>query len=218
MKKYSIYIFDLDGTITDTTGVWLDIYREGLTQLGITPPDDKTLAWYTHDWKELTKLGLAEEKVADFATLAHRLANERLPQAPLHVGALEVLQSLKGQGNRIAIFSTMDRQIFEPTMKHRNLYAIAEVSVAGTDVPHRKPHPAGILKALEDLGISSEEYNDAVYVGDKDTDIQAANGAGIDSILFFPSSHQAIYDLNELTQHKPTHVITDWQELLSVVP
>ncbi len=214
MKTYSTYIFDLDGTITDTTAVWLGIFRDGLTYLGFTPPDDKTLSWYTHDWKELMKLGLSEEQIADFAAFAYRFANERLPEAPLHVGAMEMLDALRSQKRRIAIFSTMDRAIFEPAMQHRNLYAIAEVAVAGTDVPHRKPHPSGILKALEDLGIPEEEYKDAVYLGDKDTDIQAANSAGIDSILFFPPSHQVIYDLDDLTQHNPTHVISDWQELL----
>lgn len=215
MKTYTTYIFDLDGTITNTVIVWLGIFRDGLIQLGFTPPDDRTLAWYTHDWKELMKLGLSEEQVTDFASIAHTLANERLPAAPVHKGSLEVLTALKNQGKRIAIFSTMDRQIFEPAMKHRDLYLIAEVAVAGTDVPYRKPHPAGIMKALEDLGIPQAEYGNAVYIGDKDTDIQAAHNAGIASILFYPSSHQSIYKLNELTQHNPTHVITDWQELLT---
>ena len=122
---------------------------------------------------------------------------------------------LHSSEKNIAIFSAMKRASFEPVMQHRNLYALTHVAIAGTDVPYLKPHPAGILKALEDLKIPQEEYVHAVYVGDKDTDIQAAHNAGIDSILYYPPAHQAMYDLNELKKHKPVHIITDWKELLT---
>jgi len=214
MKSYSTYIFDLDGTITNTGVVWLDIFREGLIHIGFPPPDDKTLSRFTHDWNALVQIGVPEEKIVDFETFAIAAANKRLAKSPLHVGALDVLMTLKKQEKQIAIFSTMQREVFEPAMQHRNLYAIAEVAIAGSDVSHRKPHPAGIFKALEDLGIAKAAYKNAVYIGDKDTDIQAANNAGIDSVLYYPVAHHVMYDLKELEQHKPTHIITDWQELL----
>lgn len=214
MKKYYTYIFDLDGTITNTMSVWLGIFRDGLIRFDINPPDDKTLIQYSHDWRELVKIGLPETSVSEFTKLAHILANERLPEALFHEGAEEMLSSLKAQGKRIAIFSTMDRPIFEPAMQHSDLYRFAEFAVAGTDVPYRKPHPAGILKALEDLGIPQDEFENAVYIGDKDTDIQAAHNAGIASMLFYPPAHQEMYSLEELKKHNPKHIITDWKELL----
>jgi beta-phosphoglucomutase-like phosphatase (HAD superfamily) len=125
------------------------------------------------------------------------------------------LEALKGYGKRIAIFSTMDRPIFEPAMEHRNLNAVVEVAVAGTDVEHRKPHPDGILKALQDLGIAQADYGDAVYIGDKDTDIEAAKNAGVDGILYYPAAHQLMYDLEDLRKHNPVSIIADWSELLS---
>lgn len=213
MKSYSVYIFDLDGTITDTTQVWLDLIRETLLKFGVTAPEDKILAKYTHDWKEMIKLGLPLEKLDEFTKLNHRVANERLPKAPLHDGAYEVLSKLRKKGKRVGIFSTLDRPMFEPAMEFRNLYAVSEASIAGTDVPHRKPHPAGILKTLEDLGIPQSEFVDAVYIGDKATDIQAAQNAGIDSILYYPPLHAAIYDRGELEKLNPTYVIEDWKEL-----
>lgn len=214
MKDYTTYIFDLDGTITDTLTVWLGIFRDCLLHFGITPPDDQSLSQHTHDWKQMLQLGLPEDRLEDFITLAHTYAGQRLPHAPLHEHALETLQTLKQQGKRIAIFSTLDRPIFEPAMHYRHLGEIAEAAIAGTDVQRRKPHPDGILRALEDLNIPKEQYGHAVYIGDKDTDILAAQNAGIDSVLYFPPSHQAIYDIATLAQHNPTHIINDWQELL----
>jgi HAD superfamily hydrolase (TIGR01549 family) len=215
MKNYDTYIFDLDGTITDTTSVWLDIFRDGLQYFGITAPEARILAKHTHDWRQMLEIGLAEKDLDEFTQLAHKLAKERLPEAPLHAGAYKTLETLKQRGKNIAIFSTMDRPIFEPTMEHRQLNKIVQVAVAGTDVPNRKPHPDGILKALDDLGIAKSDYMSAVYIGDKDTDILAAQNAGIDGILYYPVSHQVIYDIEELSKHNPTAVVADWQELLS---
>ena len=215
MKIYKTYIFDMDGTITDTLVVWLDLLRDCLLAFDVTPPDDKTLSQHTHDWRDMLKLGLSEEKLEAFTQMAHKLANERLPEAPFHAGAYAALETLKNHGKNIAIFSTMDRPMFEPAMQHRNLYAITKVAVAGTDVPERKPHPDGILKALRDLGMSEADKKDAVYIGDKDSDILAAHNAGIDSILFYPAAHQLFYDLEKLKAHNPTHIISDWSELIA---
>jgi HAD superfamily hydrolase (TIGR01549 family) len=213
MKQYDTYIFDLDGTITDTLVVWLGIFRDCLESQGVTAPDDQTLSKHTHDWRQMLQLGLPEEKLDAFIAQAHKLANERLPEAPVHNGAIEALQALKQAGKRIAIFSTLDRPIFEPAMEFRGLNEIAEVAVAGTDVPQRKPQPDGILKALDDLGIDKNAYAACVYIGDKDSDIQAANNAGIDGVLYYPPAHQPFYDLDKLKEHDPVAVLTDWQEL-----
>lgn len=213
MKNYSTYIFDLDGTITDTMALWLDILRDGLIEFGFTSFDDQVLIQYSHDWREFVKIGFPKEKIEALTEYFHVVANRRLPAAPLQKGAYETLELLKKRGKRIAIFSTMGRPIFEPAMHYRNLYAITDVAIAGTDVLYRKPHPDGILKALKDLEIPQEEFKNAVYVGDKDTDIQAAHNAGIDSILYYPVNHQLMYDLTDLKKNNPAYIITDWQEL-----
>ena len=212
MKSYDTYIFDLDGTITDTMPVWLGILREALVHFNVTPPDDKTLALYSHDWKQLKHIGFPEEKFDELARFIYGMANKRLPQAEFHNGAYETLEKLRNKGKRLAIYSSLDQAMFEPAMYYRNLYPLVDAAVAGTDITHRKPHPEGILKTLKKLGIPS--VSSVVYVGDKDTDIQAANNAGIDSILYYPISHSIIYDLSDLKKHHPTHIISDWQELL----
>jgi HAD superfamily hydrolase (TIGR01549 family) len=213
MKTYSTYIFDLDGTITDTASVWLGIFRDDLAEHGITPPDDKTLSAHTHDWRQMLELGLSEDKLESFTARAHELANERLPKTPLHNGAYEMLERLVNAGKRVAIFSTLDRPIFEPVISYRELDKLVSVAIAGTDVPHRKPAPDGILKALDDLNVPKDEYHDAVYIGDKDTDILAAQNAGVDGVLYYPVEHELLYELDKLAKHKPAAIIHDWREL-----
>jgi phosphoglycolate phosphatase len=214
MKMYDTYIFDLDGTITDTVSVWLGILRDALINFHVPPPDDKTLALYSHDWKQLKHIGFPEDKFDALRDFIYGLANKRLPDAEFQTGAYETLEQLKNQGKRLAIFSSLDRAMFYPAMEHRNLFSLVDVAIAGNDIPERKPNPAGIFKALEKLEISKEAYSSVVYIGDKDTDIQTAYNAGIDSILYYPIAHSMIYDLTALKKHHPTYIITDWEELL----
>jgi len=219
MKHYDTWIFDLDGTITDTTAVWIQIFRDCLKHVGVndTAFTDTEIAKYTHDWNTVIKLGVDPDKVPAFAKYAAALANKRLPDAELFPNARETLQELRARGMRVGIFSAMDRDIFEPAMRHRQLYDVAEVGVAGTDVANRKPAPDGILKALADLGVPEQDFGTVAYMGDKDTDLQAAHSAGIDAILFFPPGHQVIYDKEAVLQHKPEAVITGWQDLLTLL-
>jgi len=193
--------------------VWLGIFRDGLKHFGVEPPTDLILAKHTHDWQEMLQLGLPADRLEAFIELAHTFANERLPEASLHTGALEMLQKLKAAGKRIGVFSTMDRAIFEPALKHQGLDRFAEVAVAGTDVAQRKPAPDGIIKALDDMAVAPADYSSVVYIGDKDTDILAAHNAGIAGVLFYPPAHQAVYSRTAFLKAKPDAVIEDWTAL-----
>lgn len=216
MNLYKTYIFDLDGTITNTMSLWLDVIREALKNFGIIVQDDKTLSRYTHDWSTLLDLGLPKKNLKLFTKKVYEIINVQLSNAPFHTGAYETLEQLKNQGKRLAIFSSMNRPLFEIATSQRNLDFMVDTAIAGTDVKYRKPHPAGIFKALDDMKIPKREYKWAVYVGDKDTDIQAAQNAGINSILYYPIEHQLMYDLKEIKTHNPTHVITNWEQLLEL--
>jgi phosphoglycolate phosphatase len=213
MHEYETYLFDLDGTLTDTVMVWLGIFRDGLIECGVVPPDDRILSRYTHDWQQMLELGLPTEKLDDFIQRAHEMAIQRLPAAPLHVGAIEILKLLQNHKKRIGIYSTLDRPLLELAMEYRKLNALTDVAIAGSDVARRKPSPDGILLALNALGVSANGFASTVYIGDKDTDIQAANSAGVDGVIYYPPSHRTVYDLTELTQHHPRSVIRSWSEL-----
>ena len=51
------------------------------------------------------------------------------------------------------------------------------VVLGSYDVTRHKPHPEGILKALERMGVSKEEF---LYCGDTVLDAEAAQRAGVD--------------------------------------
>ena len=62
-------------------------------------------------------------------------------------------------------------------MKRYGLLDTLEFVIGSYDVTHHKPHPEGILKALEQIGVPREMF---LYCGDTILDAEAAQRAGVD--------------------------------------
>jgi phosphoglycolate phosphatase-like HAD superfamily hydrolase len=86
-----------------------------------------------------------------------------------------------------------------------------EAVVATDDVERPKPHPDGILRALELLGSTRE---DAAYVGDSPFDVQSAKAAGVGSIAV---TWGRIHDRAKLAEAEPDALVDTPQELLDVI-
>lgn len=215
IDKYHTFLFDLDGTLTNTGMVWLGIWRDCLADFGVIGLSDHTIAEHTHDWAESIKLGVPASELEAFAQAAYRRADERLAHAPLHSGTQRMLETLERANKHIGIVSAMDRPIFAPAIARHQLERYTDVLIAGTDVANRKPHPEAIHTALGKLGVPRDAYAGVVYIGDKGTDVQTAQSAGVDGILYFPALHHELYDQAVLLQSNPTAVIGDWRELYS---
>ncbi|MDB5455097.1 MAG: D,D-heptose 1,7-bisphosphate phosphatase [Caulobacter sp.] len=91
-------------------------------------------------------------------------------EAAMHRFHAEMNAQLEAVGGRIDAF------YFAP---HHRDAAIEAYRVA--DHPDRKPNPGMILRGLADWSVAPSE---AVLIGDKDTDIEAARRAGVEGLLF----------------------------------
>ncbi len=208
--KQMVHLFDVDGTLTNTAHIWIEIYEAGLRDLGIVPPGAREIAKHTHDFKSVVALGVREADVSVFGQSAWRRADEVVHTAPLYPGALDVLARLRSRGDKIGVVSSMYRKKLDRTLREQGINV--DVVVGGGDVPHNKPSPEGILFALKQLGVGPSVEN-VTYYGDKETDLVAAHAAGVRAVLFFPEEHQALYDLNDM-ETEPHEKLLSWTELL----
>ena len=103
-----MYIFDLDGTITDTNGLWVEVDDEFLARRGlrVTPEYTDTVARsiypiaarVTRDYYRLPDA--PEAIMAEWDALAERHYREL---APLKPGAAEFLRQCHGEGKPLAL-------------------------------------------------------------------------------------------------------------------
>jgi HAD superfamily hydrolase (TIGR01509 family) len=170
----SAALFDWDGTLVDTLAM---IYRANVVALGahgIT----MSRAWfregYTPDWKRAYReLGVPEALWDD---VSGRWAAEMTRMRPRALPwARGGLRRLRRRGVRLGLVTASTRGVVEPNLQRLNLEDAFEVLVFADDVSHGKPHPEGLLRALEAMDLPAAA---TVYVGDTVVDLEMARAAG----------------------------------------
>jgi pyrophosphatase PpaX len=210
VKKY--ILLDWDGNLAKTLDIWLDAFRAPLEKRGLNLSDEDIAASFGAFTKYLAMWGIKDIDVA--TEEADAIAQQSLPNVELYPDALEVLESLHAAKKRVALITTSPHRNVQHLLEKYNIDRFFQVVVAGDDVKNHKPHPEPLEKALDELGGNK---SDAIMIGDSDKDIGAAKNAGIDSILFYPPEHKKFYDLEKLRQLNPTHVVSDFRQILEIV-
>lgn len=122
-----MYFFDLDGTLLDSNGIWLDIDIEFLGRQGIHPVPEDYTHFVTHNsfgasavyTKERFDLSLStQEIVACWQELARdHYANHLL----LKPGAKELLETLRQKGEQISLVTSCMPHLCAAALKHHGI-------------------------------------------------------------------------------------------------
>ena len=183
---YSVYIFDLDGTLLDTLGDLAAAVNYALRKYGLPEHSiDDVRSFVGNGVRVLMQRAvpegeanpLFEEVLAAFRSyyLEHSLDTTR----PYN-GIPELLAELRRRGCHTAVVSNK----FDAATKELCRYFFAdtiEVAVGEHEAEgiRKKPAPDTVEEALRQLGVTKEG---AVYVGDSDVDILTAHNAGLPCI------------------------------------
>lgn len=181
-SKIRAVLFDLDGTLLDTDEMIWAGYRylfakyrpdyqlqEADLHEVIGPPLKDIFPRY---FQQNT-----EQLVQEYRAFCQQL-NDHDYIRPFE-GVQTTLQTLHEQGYRLAIVTTKFVQGAKEGLATFGLDHYFDAIIGLDSVVEHKPHPEGVLKALEVLGVSPEE---AVFVGDNATDILAGHAANVISI------------------------------------
>ena len=178
-----IILFDLDGTLIDSTEAILKCFDDSFKHFGLETPDDakiKALIGHPLDYMYV-HLGVDKEKVWDFVDVYKMHYRKRskpmthfLPQA---VEAIELAASFA----RLGIVTTKTGEYSRILLEHMGVMDYFEVLIGREDVTHPKPHPEPILKALHQMSASLPADN-IWMIGDTCLDLVSAKDAGIASV------------------------------------
>ena len=197
--KYRYLLADNDNTLMDFNLSERKALTETLEACGL-PADEETCAAYhrINDalWKalergETTQKQLKVERFArllerlgrtdlDAAAVAARYSDQLATHADLLPGALELLETVRGQ-MKIALVSNGVSAIQRGRLGRSPILPLLDAVIISEEIGVSKPNPRMIEAALEALGC--EDKSQAVLLGDSLTaDIPAAAAAGVDSI------------------------------------
>jgi phosphoglycolate phosphatase len=171
-------LFDLDGTLIDSTEAILESFAAAYCRFGEpVPPREAIVARIGEPLtKMFSELGTGGENVEDYvaAYKAHYRVISR-QKTRLLPGAEEAVK-LAATFARLGVVTTKTGKYSIELLEHLGLMSFFDVLVGSEDVSRHKPHPEPILKALSAMGAGPR---DAWMVGDTPMDVEAAVAAGV---------------------------------------
>lgn len=214
-------IFDLDGTILDSIGIYYQILEIVSQHLGMPmPPDDKIReATKTGDFEwDAVLPGKTRQEKDRLIKKAGIVVAEIYPtmfekNVQLIPGAKETLEHISQKGIKIGLVTSTPRQNLgakQHSLVNAGIEELLEVVIAADDVPRKKPAADPLLECSRRLGIRAE---DSVYVGDSRTDVQAGTAAGMKTVAVLTG-----FDLKDaLIRENPDAVIDSIADLKGIL-
>ena len=188
LARKTLLIFDLDGTLADSSPIHDRAFREAFAPLGIVP-DYATIAGMTTDAAVDKILSDAAVTVADKRRAALIEDKRARSLALLDTELVEIDGSVafvkRAQATyRLALCSSGSRPGVERTIALLGLATAFDPVVTADDVVRGKPDPEGFLRVLDQ---TRTDAADALVFEDADSGIEAAASAGIEAIRIEPA-------------------------------
>jgi len=176
-KSRRAVIFDLDGTLIDSTESIVNSFEHTFATVGHPPPTRQaildSISFPIEEQFRRLSLEPTREWLLVFGKHYWSTACEC---SPLFPDARDCIEELHARGVRLGLATSKRRIMAEKHLKYLGLRHLFGACIGPDDVRNPKPHPEPLLRALEALEVEAEN---AIYVGDSPVDIFAAEAAGI---------------------------------------
>jgi phosphoglycolate phosphatase len=179
--RFDAVLFDLDGTLVDTSVLWSKATRDALDafDLSLTEEEHFSLGGVLlHNL--LAEKGYDQTTIKDVKAKRDELLLPVMQkEARWKEGAADLLRHLADLPT--AIVTSAHRVMVDAMDEAIDIAAHIGVIIAGEDVaPRYKPDPYGLLLACERMQVDPTH---CAYIGDQLCDMQAADAAGMQGIL-----------------------------------
>jgi HAD superfamily hydrolase (TIGR01509 family) len=141
-----------------------------------------SLEWsrYLHE-----TVGLREPPETINAEVVRRMLARYEVELPVVPGAVEAVRRLDGEGFRLAVASSSNRELIDAVLRRIELAALFEATVSSEEVARGKPAPDVYVEAARRLDVAPEK---CAAIEDSASGIRAARAAGM-RVVAYPNRH-----------------------------
>lgn len=177
-----IILFDLDGTLIDSTEAILESFYHALERhgSGLKVTDAMITSQIGHPLEVMfAGVGIDETQidthVHSYKQHYQKISRQKTLMLPNAVEAIREASEFA----RLGIVTTKTGHYSRVLMEHFGVMEYFDVLIGFEDVEHRKPHPEPIHKALEKMGYTNQEV---WMIGDTRLDVEASQCAGVECV------------------------------------
>lgn len=184
IKKTGLIIFDLDGTLVDSSDDIAWAANKTLLYMGESERDieviKENIGWGVKVLIERLMPGEEEERIRTARGKFLEYYWEHLNvKTALYPGVLDTLEYLKGVDKKMAIVTNKQIKFTERILEELAIKKFFDMVLGGDSLANKKPHPEPVEKIIATLAVQKDM---AVFVGDSPVDCEAGKGAGIFTI------------------------------------
>lgn len=211
------FIFDLDGTLIDSTNVWADIDEKFLGDRGFEVPEDYMqiispmgayrTAVYTIERFNL-KNEMPEDLVNEWFEMAKVEYHNHIKCKPF---VKDFLQKAHNRGIKMAVATSSDRELFIPTLERENIIDYFDDIVTVGEVERGKEFPDVYLEAAKRINAGVEE---SVVFEDILTAIKGAKTGGFKVVAVSDPKSE---NIQEQIKKTADLYISSYREILKVL-
>lgn len=184
MKNYDVILFDLDGTLTDSSPGIVHSIVYALKKYDISVEDTSELRKFLgpplhESFRDF--YGFDEEKAMEAVSYYREYFSAKgILENQIYNGIPDLLKTLNDKGKRIILATSKPQEYTNRIMEHFNLAKYFEF-IAGSNMDGTRSKKAEVIAyALQECQITDKSK--AVMIGDRMHDILGAKSVGIDSI------------------------------------
>jgi phosphoglycolate phosphatase len=206
-----LFIFDWDGTLSDSVGKIVRCMQRAADEVGLRVPDEDAV-------KNIIGLGLPEAIQVLFpgeaievcerlrGCYADHFIGDEEKDSPFFTGVLETLSTLREQGHQLAVATGKSRRGLDRIFQALRLESFFHGSRCA-DETASKPHPLMLHQLLDEFSVPADE---CVMIGDTEYDMDMARQVLMPRIAVSYGAHH----LDRLRPFEPEMCLDHFPDLL----
>ncbi len=208
--KFKTALFDMDGTLIDSSKAILNSVKEAARITGLRIPTDDEIKGIIHLPSYLSfKILFPDKEPEEFDSLFLSLMRSKFKNMIKEVPKAKItLGLIREKGIGIGIVTTKDKLSAEETI--RNFHFPYDVLLTAEDTERTRPDPEPLLKAIELLNSTASQ---TFYCGDTPQDIIQGGRAGVKTIGLTTGLHSK----EELEKERPDFIFDKIEAVLTII-
>lgn len=155
-------MFDLDGTLFDSTAMWEDLDRRFLLSRGVEMPPDypetiRSMEFYEGAVYTVKRFGLSDKPIDLVREWSKMSVGAYVDSIALKDGARQLISALKEKGVKLAVATSSLPSMFVPALKRNGIFDAFDALVSTGDVGRGKNDPAVYVEVARQLGLDKKE-------------------------------------------------------------